>query len=363
VDFTLGETQQEVARLAAQVLQGARPAGVAAGQGDAGYDTALWKELAQAGLLSLALPEWLDGDGLGVLDAAMAVTEAGRAGAAVPLLATVMTGVLPVTRWADRSVQETVLAGVGSGAAVLTAALREPSEPMPEVPVTTARLADGTGTVSGVKTGVPYAAEAAWLLVPASVAGGGTAVVIVATGADGVTLERAPTAGGEPEYTLRLTEAPVTGVLAGQDAVTGLYQLALAGACCAADGAVSAALELTTGYIGRRQQFGRPLATFQAAAQHIADVYIVARTLHLAALSACWRLASGLDAAADVEVAAYWLAEQAPVAMRLCHHLHGGMGMDVTYPLPRYSALVKDLVRYVGGTSYRLDQLGTTVCG
>jgi hypothetical protein len=57
-------------------------------------------------------------------------------------------------------------------------------------------------------------------------------------------------------------------------------------------------------------------------------------------------------------VAAYWLAEHAPAALRACHHLHGGIGMDVTYPLHRYSSLVKDLARFVGGVDYRLDQLG-----
>jgi 3-oxo-4-pregnene-20-carboxyl-CoA dehydrogenase alpha subunit len=208
--------------------------------------------------------------------------------------------------------------------------------------------------------GVPYCAEASWVLVPASIAGGGSAVVIVNPAADGVTVMRTHSSGGEPEYTLRLSAAPVTGVLT-DEAVSDLYRLALAGACCLADGAVSAALALTTGHIGTREQFGRPLATFQATAQHIADVYIVARTLHLATLSACWRLAEGQDAGPDIDVAAYWMAAHAPAVLRVCHHLHGGTGMDASYPLPRFSALIKDLVRYTGGTGYRLDQLGARV--
>ena len=51
----------------------------------------------------------------------------------------------------------------------------------------------------------------------------------------------------------------------------------------------------------------------------------------------------------------------APAVLRVCHHLHGGTGMDASYPLPRFSALIKDLVRYTGGTGYRLDQLGARV--
>jgi alkylation response protein AidB-like acyl-CoA dehydrogenase len=372
MDFGFSDTQREVSGLAARVLQGARPVPVAAHPAapatvlDGDYDGGMWKELAQAGLLALTLPEWLGGDGLGVAEAAVLLTETGRRGAAVPALATVMTGVLPVARWADRDLQESVLTGVATGTTVLTAAVREPSQPMPEVPATTAQLTDGGGTVSGVKTGVPYCAEADWVLVPASAGAAGTVVAVVSTAAAGVTVLRTHSSGGEPEYTLRLDAAPITGVLGGApggQAVRDLYQLAVAGACCLADGAMAAALSLTTEHIGTRQQFGRPLATFQAAAQHIADVYIAVRTLHLATLSACWRLGSGLDAGPDLDVAAYWLAEHGPAAMRTCHHLHGGTGMDISYPLPRLSAMVKDLVRYTGGASFRLDRLEARMTG
>jgi alkylation response protein AidB-like acyl-CoA dehydrogenase len=371
VDFSLGETQQAVARLAAEVLdQQGRPAvprasatGPTAGDG---YDAALWKELGQAGLLSLALPAELGGDGLGVLDVAVLLTEVGRRAAPVPALATLALGVLPAVRWGDRDLRQTLLAGVAAGDTVLTAAVREPSDVMPQVPATMATLADGSGTVSGVKIGVPYAGTADWILVPASLASGVRRVVIVERSAGGVSLRRTPSATGEPEYTLRLDEAPARAILGADEGgrvVTDLYQIAVAGACCLADGALAAALALTTTHVAARHQFGRPLATFQAVAQQVADVYIASRTLHLATLSACWRLHAGLDAGDDLDVAAYWLAAEAPAALRTCHHLHGGIGMDVSYPLHRYSSLVRDLVRFSGGTEYRLDRLGAAAAG
>jgi len=374
VDFALGETQQAVAGLAARVLdQGGSPGATGArGADESSYDSALWKELGQAGLLSLALPAWLGGDGLGVLDTATALTEVGRRAAPVPALATLVLGVLPVVRWGDRDLQQALLAGVAAGDTVLTAAVREPSDPMPAVPATTAKVRDGAGaalshgegTVSGVKIGVPYAAAADWILVPASFAGGGTGIVIVDPSDAGVFLTPGHSSGAAPEYTLRLDAAPVRHVLAAGGpgrAVADLYQLAIAGACCLADGALAAALALTTAHVRSREQFGRPLAAFQAVAQQIADVYIVSRTLHLATLSACWRLEAGREAGEDLDVAAYWLATRAPAALRACHHLHGGMGMDVSYPLHRYSSVVRDLVRFVGGADYRLGRLGAGV--
>jgi alkylation response protein AidB-like acyl-CoA dehydrogenase len=361
VDFTLEETQQAVAEAAAHVLGQYQHKGERAAAAGDDYDRALWKELGQAGLLGLAVPERLGGGGLGVMDTAVLLTEIGGRAAPVPALATLMMGVLPLTRWADDGLQSQYLAGVAAGDIVLTAAVREPSEPMPAKPATTA--SDRDGSVSGVKIGVPYAAAANWILVPATLRGGGTAIMLVDPAADGVTIDRTPSSTGAPEYTLRLDEAPIAARLGDTDgrAVADLYQLTLAGACCLADGALAAALALTTKYVAARQQFGRPLATFQAVAQHIADVSIASRTLHLAALSGCWRLDTGREAGPDLDVAAYWLADQAPAALQTCHHLHGGTGMDVSYPLHRYSALVKDLVRLVGGAEYRLSLLGARI--
>src|SRR3984885_6668135 len=169
MDFTLGETEQAVASATAEVLDHAQPPAEPGAD-----DTALWKELSRAGLLSLALPALLGGDELGVMAVATALTEIGRRAAPVPALPTLALGVLPVVRWGDRDLQQVLLDGVASGDTVLTAAVREPSQVLPAAPATTAEMADGPGaaapgTVSGVKIGVPYGAEADWVLVPASI--------------------------------------------------------------------------------------------------------------------------------------------------------------------------------------------------
>ena len=333
MDFTLGETQQAVSQLAAQVLTDPDP----------------WKELARAGLLDVSLP-----DGLGVLEVAVLLTEIGKRAPSMKALATLMTGALPLARWG----RPALLPAVASGEVLLTAALREPSHPAPLPPVT----AVTNGTITGRKIGVPYAEQSHLMLVPASfmivhssghiapqtVHDHGGVFLVNPRGA-GVALIRTPSSSGEPEYALELDHAPVEGMLGGPECVRDLYQLAIAGACALADGVVAGALALTRDYVASREQFGRPLAAFQAVSQQIADVYIASRTMHLAALSACWRLGGDLDAAADLEVARYWCAEQAPRSVRLCHHLHGGIGMDVTYPLHRFSSLAADLTRYLGG--------------
>jgi alkylation response protein AidB-like acyl-CoA dehydrogenase len=321
MDFTPAESGQTAATLAAEIL-------------GAGADP--WKELARAGLLSVG-PDRAGPDGLGLLDVTVLLTEIGRRAVPVPALATLMTGALPLLRWG----RPDLLPAVASGELILTAALRGPASVTDE-------------KITGTKTGVLYAEQAQLILVPAV-----TGVALVDPRADGVTLLATPSSSGQPECTLRMARAPVQGMLGGPDCVRDLEQLAVAGACAVIQGAVAGALALTRDHVATREQFGRPLAAFQAVSQQIAEVYIAARTMHLAVLAACWRLDQGLDAAADLEVAGYWCAEQAPRAVRTCHHLHGGIGMDTTYPLHRFSALVADLVRYLGGAEYRLACIST----
>ena len=331
MDFSLTDSQQAVAGLAAQVLGGPDP----------------WKHLAQAGLLNLG------DEGLGLPEVTVLLTEVGRQAGPDSLraLATLMTGALPVLRWGSAELKQAVLPGVASGELILTAAIREPSDPAPVVPATT--FTDGK--ITGTKVGVLHAEQSHLILVPVS-----PGIALVDPRAEGVGLTRPPSSSGQPEYTLRLDQAPVEWVLGPAERVRDLYQLAVAGACALADGALAGALALTRHHVATRRQFGRPLAQFQAVSQQIADVYIAARTLHLATVSACWRLAEGRDAAGDLDVAAYWCAEHAPRAVRICHHLHGGLGMDVTYPLHGYSALTGDLVRFLGGADYRLERLACT---
>jgi alkylation response protein AidB-like acyl-CoA dehydrogenase len=342
VDFEATETQREVARLAAEVLGSAGGDGGAvkrAGRAESADGADAWKELAQAGLLALGVPERLGGEGLGIADSAALITEIGRRGAWVPALATVMTGIAPIAAWGDDNLQRELLPAAAAGELILTAAFREPGNP--RHPST---RAEG-GRVSGRKVGVLYAGEAARILVSVGSADGTTGVVVVDPRGAGVTLVRTPSASGEPEYTVRLDGAPVLSVLDTRS--RDLERLAIAGGCALADGALAGALALTTSYIAQRQQFGRPLAQFQAVSQEIADVYIASRTLHLITMSALWRLEAGRDPDDDLAIAAGWVRDTAQPAVQVCHHLHGGIGVDVSYPLHRFSSMIRDAARYV----------------
>jgi 3-oxo-4-pregnene-20-carboxyl-CoA dehydrogenase alpha subunit len=186
---------------------------------------------------------------------------------------------------------------------------------------------------------------------------------VVSPGADGVTVTKTPTSNHSDEYVVTFSDVAVDSadVLDGATAHR-VNQLALAATGAFAAGLVAGALRLTADYVATREQFGKPLSTFQTVAAQLAEVYIASRTIALASTSVIWRLSQdvpgGLNADDDLDVLGYWLTSQAPPAMQICHHLHGGMGMDITYPMDRYYSTIKDLARLLGGPSHRLELVG-----
>jgi alkylation response protein AidB-like acyl-CoA dehydrogenase len=309
-----------------------------------------WDALVGGGIVAFGVPERLGGDGLGLAEVASALTQIGRFGNISPALATLGLGLLPLLDLATDEQQDRYLAGVVQGG-VLTAALNEPGNSLPERPAT--RFSGGK--LAGTKVGVPHAEQADWLIVSTD-----NGVVVVSPKADGVTLTKTPTANHSDEYVVTFSDVVVSDAdaLGGADAVRRVNQLALAATGAYAAGLVAGALRLTADYVATREQFGRPLSTFQTVAAQLAEIYIASRTITLASTSVVWRLSEGRDAADDLDVLGYWLTSQAPPVMQLCHHLHGGMGMDIAYPMDRFYSTIKDLTRLLGGPSHRLELVG-----
>jgi alkylation response protein AidB-like acyl-CoA dehydrogenase len=343
VDFSPDEGQQAVADVVTSAL---------------GRDNS-WAALVEGGVIAFGVPERLGGDGLGLGELASALTEIGRHGTIGPALATLGLGLVPLLDLASDEQQDRFLGGVAKGG-VLTAALNEPGHALPERPTTSL----SAGRLSGTKVGVPFAEQADWMLVTTD-----NGVVVVSPKAAGVTLTKTPTANHSDEYVVTFADVtvPDTDVLVGasgaapaatSDTVQRVNQLVLAATGAFAAGLVAGALRLTADYVATREQFGKPLSTFQTVAAQLAEVYIASRTIALASTSVIWRLVEGRDAAEDLDVLGYWVTSQAPPVMQLCHHLHGGMGMDIAYPMDRYYSTVKDLTRLLGGPSHRLDLVG-----
>ncbi|MBS4754312.1 acyl-CoA dehydrogenase [Nocardioides sp. zg-ZUI104] len=314
-------------------------------------DARKWSAWAAAGLTSLPVPVEHGGEGLGLAEVAVLLREAARRGVQVPVWETLCCGALTLSAHGTDAQRKELLPLVASGELVLTPAFREPGRALGATPTTT--VADGR--VTGRKAAVTWAEEAGRLLVVARDGdrdGGRDVVALVDPAGPGVTLLPASASGQRPQHTVVLEDAPAE--LLADGAAAHLLDVARAGLAVTAAGVLAGARDLTAEYVKGRRQFGRALAEFQAVSLQMADVYVASRTLDLAADNAVQRVAAGLEAGDDLAVAGYWASQVAPSALRTCHHLHGGMGVDITYPLIGYTSWATDL-------AHALDTLGAQV--
>jgi len=293
----------------------------------------------------------------------MVLEEVGRRTAPVPALASLAFAGLPVARFGSPDQQAALLPPLAAGTSVLTAALVEPlGDPLR--PATTAR-SDGDGWVlDGTKTNVPAALVADTLLVPATTPDGNTGVFVVAADAAGLSCGRQATTTGTPEGQLVLAGVRVAGdaalgpVDAGGAVLHWTIENATVAACAVMAGLAAEAVRLTGEYTSSREQFGRPIATFQAVGQRAADAYVDAHAIRLTMLQAAWRLTAGFPADREVAIAKYWAAAGGQRVVHAAQHLHGGIGVDRDYPLHRYFLLAKQLELTLGGATRQLVNLG-----
>jgi alkylation response protein AidB-like acyl-CoA dehydrogenase len=380
MDFSYSEGQEAVRELAGRIFservthERLKDIETAA-QDEGPIDRDLWHELAEAGLLGIALGEDVGGAGLDFVAACLVIEAAGRTAAYVPLVETMIYGAAPIAQFGTDEQKATWLPGVSSGRTILTAALAELAGdlilPGGTAPITTATVrADGSWVLSGTKACVPAAFVAQALLVPATLIGtdgahGGVGVFIVDADADGVSLTRQTTTTGRPEAIVELSgvslaaDRQIGGPGAdGAAIVTFMTELGITALCVLEAGACAAALELTAEYTKTRVQFDKPIATFQAVGQRAADAYVDTEAIRLTAWQAASRLSAGLPAASEVAVAKYWAAEGGQRVVHAAAHLHGGVGVDRDYPLHRYFLLTRQIELTLGGANESLRRLG-----
>ena len=357
MDFTFTEEFQAVSELALQIMgDRSAPEDLRTLERSAGprFDPELWAKLAEAGLLGLGAPESAGGAGLTILEAAAVVHAAGRTAAAVPVweclgLAT------PVLAASDSDLAATELAALVAGERIVTGAWHEMvGDPL--APYLAATPGDDA-TLTGTKVCVPAAMIADAAIVTAR-SEDGPGLYLVDMAAEGVERHALSTTAGTPDAEIALDGAAAVRLAVGEEALTAAYQVAVATQCALTLGSCEGALELTSTYTTERQQFGVPIASFQAVGHRAADAYIDTEAIRLTAWQALWRLAHGADAAEHVSIAQYWAAEAGQRVVHSAVHLHGGVGVDRDYPLARYFTAAKQSELQLGGSTPALLQLG-----
>lgn len=326
---------------------------------DQRFDTALWRALIDADIVSTAAPESIGGGGFGVLEQIAILTALGRQLGAVPYLESVVLGAGALARFAPDGLQQAWAVPAVAGEKVLTVAL---DGELGQGPV----QATGSGAgfrLTGTRIQVPFGPVADAFLVPAE-SDSGTTVFLVTADDPGVTVSPLQTTGLTSSAELDLAGVEVgADRMVGDDGQAGdvlawLTARRAAGLAAYQLGVLERALELTAEYARTREQFDRPIGSFQAVSQRLADDYIDVKGLRLACEQAAWRLSEDLPADLEVATAAFWAAEAGHRVAHTTVHVHGGVGIDTDHPVHRYFISAKQAEFALGGATAQLRVIG-----
>ena len=325
---------------------------------DQRFDRELWGKLIESDILTSASPASLGGDGFGVLEQVAVLVALGHQLAAVPYLESVMLAAGALARFGSEELQQSWGVPAVTGEKILTVAL---DGEMGEGPVR-AVSAGGGYRLTGTRTQVGFGPVADAFLVPAET-DSGTAIFLVAADNPGVTVTAIQTTGLGSVGHLTLDGVAVDGARQVGDGfdgivVTWLDTLATLGRSAFQLGVLERGLQLTAEYARTREQFDRPIGSFQAVAQRLADSYIDVKALRLTLTQAAWRVSEDIPAEIDVASAAFWAADAGHRVAHTVVHVHGGVGVDTDHPAHRYFLAAKEVEFALRGATGQLRRIG-----
>lgn len=313
----------------------------------------LWALCVESGLHGVIVPESAGGLGLGMTELMPVLQAQGRALALVPL-------------W-EHSLATAALSKFGRGAALTaTAAAAAAGEHLLTLgleglgssrgPCLRLR-ADGAGwRLDGVAGAVALATQSQAALLVAELDGLARLVVV-----DPAALRAVP---GRTQHHLAVADLHADGVLlAGEallppEALDWVEPRAIAALAALQLGVTERQLERTVEYVSQRKQFGRPIGSFQLVAGQMADGWIALEALRSALWQLVYRLDAGLGARPQALALRVLANDCGHRTGHMAQHVHGGMGVDVTYPIHRYLYWSRALNACLGGSEAHLARLG-----
>jgi 3-oxocholest-4-en-26-oyl-CoA dehydrogenase beta subunit len=364
MDFTTTEASDDLAGLVRAITESVcTPAHQRDLDGlDDRFDRDLFDKLIGADILSAATPEALGGGDYGVLEQTAVLEALGRQLAAVPYLESVVLAAGALARFGSEALQQEWARSAVAGEKVLTVAL---AGEMGQGPVLARPSEDGGSAyrLTGTRTQVGYGSVADAFLVPAETEAG-SAVFLIAAEDPGVTVTTLDTTGHGSVAHLELQGTTVSAdrlvgtTEQGDIVLAWLNTHQLLGLSAFQLGVLARALELTAEYAREREQFDRPIGSFQAVSARLADGYIDIKGLRLTLTQAAWRLAEDQPADIDVRTAAFWATEAGHRVAHTAVHVHGGVGIDTDHPVHRYFLAAKQSEFALGGATGQLLAIG-----
>ena len=333
-----------------------------------GYDPDVWRRLAeQIGVQALAIPEEFDGAGYGFDELSIVMEETGRALFTGPVLATVVLAANAILLSGDNEACKRYLPEIASGALIATVAINEKKAAwvLEDITTTATSKGDGNWVLNGSK---PHVLEAtgADLIVVAATTDAGVSLFLVESEATGLQIKDLDTMDRTRRYgAVAFADTPA--VLLGEDGggwpvIDKVFDLGLAALASEQVGAAAKVLDSTVEYLCVREQFGRPIGSFQAIKHRCADMLVELESARSAAAYASMVVAAGSD---DVQTAtsiakAYCSQAFYHIAAESIQ-MHGGIGFTWEHPAHLYFKRAKTSEQMLGSPSYHRERIAELI--
>ncbi|OWU84777.1 hypothetical protein ATO6_10675 [Oceanicola sp. 22II-s10i] len=325
---------------------------------DGGFDPAVWKSYAEMGLFALPFSEDEGGLGGTATDTMLVAEAMGHAITVEPWLEAMV--IAPELLKAGSAEQRaTVAEGIIGGEIVPAYAHLEPGMIERDESLKTQ---ENGGKLSGTKTVVGFGEEADVIFVTAVDGAGKTGIYMVRKGADGMEARGYRTQDEQRAAELTFDGTPaekLKGGVAAEKAISSAEAKALAASIAESLGAMEEAIDLTVEYIKGREQFGRPIGTFQAL-QHIAAQAVVEKEqVKSMAMYAALMCEDENEENRDLAMstAKVKMCDSSRFVGQMSIQLHGGVGMTMEYSIGRYFKRLTMLEIAWGDRDFHMDRL------
>jgi len=370
MDFSLNEEQEMFRDMARKFFEAECDKSVIRklSKSETGHSPELWKKMAELFWTGIMIPEQFGGADLGLMEAAILFEENGRAAFDSPLFCTLL-GTLAVLEGGTEVQKKEILPRVASGDLILTVAAEELKVSYDHrfVAVSAARKGDSY-EIYGTKQFVPYANVADCILMVARTGASpgdeeGITVFMIDSKASGITLTELDTIAPDRQFQVDFDHVTVSAdhILGepgkGLGLLKSVYEKATVLACAEMLGGAEYQLKVTAEYTKMREQFNRPIGTFQAVQHHLANMFTDVQGSRWTTYQAVSRLSLGMAAEKEVAIAKAFTSSACQRAGAVAHQLHGGMGVDLDNDLHFYFERAKALELKFGPAPVHLKAL------
>jgi len=367
MDFNLTEEQKILRDTACSFLESECPGSFVREmeQDEMGFTKELWNKMAELGWMGLIIPEKFGGVGGNFLDLLIMLEEMGRVCLPGPFFSTIVLGALTIMESGDESQQQEFLPKIAKGELIWTLAHTEPCMTKYDpfyITVKATSIKDGF-IVGGTKLFVPDAHVADYLICVTRTSEGprsikGISLFILDKTNSKVQIIPIKTIAGDKQFEVFFNEVqvPTKNLLGelneGGSCLKKVLQKAAICKCAEMVGGARKVLEMATAYAKEREQFGKPIGSFQAIQHHCANMLMDIEGSRYITYKAGWMLSKDMPCSKEIASAKVWVGEAYKRVVRLGHQVLGGTGYIIEHDMPLYSRRAKTWETAFGDTNF-----------